>query len=885
MKQWHHLSYDQTVQELASNAAQGLSTPEVQLRLQRFGSNTLAGAEVVKWYRVLIRQFTNFLILILAFAACVSFVLGDILDAIAILAIVILNGVLGFVQEWKAENALKSLKKMLSPQCRVIRDQEIQDIKASDLVPGDIVLLERGNLVPADMRLIDTVDLKADEAALTGESIPVDKHIDAVAEDAYITARSCMVWMGTHIVNGRGRGIVVNTGADTEFGRIAALTGQIEETATRLQRQLAVLAKQLTIVIICVTTMVVFLGWLGGKPPLQMLLAGISLAVSAIPEGLPAVVTITLALGVRVMARKKALLRHLQTAETLGATSVICTDKTGTLTKNEMTIQKVWLASGAIDISGAGYEPTGEFIQNGSAIDPLAQVDLRALLETGQRCNHAQILRSTEGWVALGSPTEATFIVAAQKAKLPDNNACKIIHEHSFDSSRKRMSVIEESADKLIAHIKGAPETVLERADKILINGQEEVLDDALRAQITQAYEGFARQGLRTLALARKTLGSADLSNEEKAETELTFLGVVGIIDPPRTEVKEAIAKTKTAGIRVIMITGDAPDTALTVGRQIGLHAEKAVTGADIDKLSDEELSALLEQDIIFARTVPEDKFRIVKLLQGRDQLVAMTGDGVNDAPALKQADIGIAMGIRGTDVAKGAADMVLLDDNFTSIVAAIEEGRRQYTNIRKFVSYLVCSNFGEVLAVFINILTGAPLILLPIQILWVNLVTDSVTALSLGFEKAEQRTMDEPPRNINQPILDRTAFITLALFGSYLGFATLGLYYVALEGGSYGHANTVAFTAIVLMANILVINFRSFQKPLHKIGLFSNPWMLCAIALMITLQALAVYMPALQTVLKTQILDWADWRRILIAALPMIVGAEFYKILKYNRK
>lgn len=879
MKPFHALLSEDVLSALQTSAQDGLSDSESHARFEQYGPNKLIEEEAVRWPQILLRQFTNFLILILALAALLSYFLGDLIDAMAILAIVILNGSLGFVQEWKAETALEGLKKMLKPCCRVIRDGRVQNIDAAQLVPGDIVLLESGESVPADLRLIQSVNLKADESALTGESVPVDKESKAVEDDAHITARSCMAWMGTHIVNGRGKGVVIATGMKTEFGRIAGLTGSIQETQTRLQRQLSVLAKQLTVLVMAVIAIIVLMGWLGGKPPFQMLMAGIALAVSAIPEGLPAVVTITLALGVRIMAKRKALLRHLQTAETLGATSVICTDKTGTLTKNEMTVQKLWLGSGEIAVSGVGYEPKGQFSQNGRIIDASTNPDLKALLETGLICNHASIVKTETGWASIGSPTEAAFITAAEKAGL-NNDHGKILCEFSFNSTRKRMSVVEERQDELYAHVKGAPEVLLARADRILIDGKEHPLDEVLRKNIEQAYHDFARQGLRTLALAYKKLTSSRGIDEQEAEEQLVFIGVAGIIDPPRVEAKDAIAKTVTAGIRVIMITGDSPDTALAVAGQIGLTAEKAVTGSDLANMSDKDLLAILEDDMVFARAVPEDKFRIVKLLQSQNQLVAMTGDGVNDAPALKQADIGIAMGIRGTDVARGASDMVLSDDNFASIVGAIEEGRRQYANIRKFVRYLTSSNVGETIAVFLNILFGMPLILLPIQILWINLVTDSVTALSLSVEKAEDRVMEEPPRPLDQPILDKSGFMILGIFGSYIGLSSLLLYASYLDV-SYELANTIAFTALVILSNVLVLNFRSFERPMHKIGWLSNPWLIAAVSSMIALQLASVYTPFMQKIFKTVALGQNEWLLIIAIAAPMILGSEIYKTFK----
>ncbi|MCB1530570.1 MAG: HAD-IC family P-type ATPase [Rhodospirillales bacterium] len=880
MQAWHSLPVKNIEEALETSVREGVSAAEAGVRLKRCGANRLTESESVTWYQVFFRQFMNFLILILFIAAVLSFLLDDVIDSLAILAIIFLNGLLGFAQEWKAETALKNLKKMLTLRCRVIREGHVQDIDAGFLVPGDVVLLESGNSVPADLRLFDAVNLKTDESTLTGESMPVDKDIHPVDESKDISERTCMAWTGTHVVNGRGQGVVVATGMNTEFGRIAGLTGKIQETETRLKRQLGALAKQLAFLAIGVAVAIMIVGWFGGRPVLQMFLAGVSLAVAAVPEGLPAVVTITLALGVRIMARRKALLRNLQAAETLGATSVICTDKTGTLTKNEMTIQTLWLASGEVNISGAGYAPEGIFTREGRRIDPLEDRDLKALLETGGKCNHARIVQQDGGWAAIGSPTEAAFIVAAEKAGLKSVDYSRIFCEFSFNSIRKRMSVVEQCAGQDVVHVKGAPEVLLALSTKVLKDGVAQDMTDEMRVEIEAAYTRFAQNGLRTLALAKRNLESSAQPDEVAAESNLVFLGVAGIIDPPRAEVAEAVEKTRSAGIKVIMITGDSPDTALAVGRQIGLKAEKAVAGSELSRLSDEEAMVLLEEDVIFARTVPEDKFRLVQLLQAQGQLVAMTGDGVNDAPALKQADIGIAMGVRGTDVAKGAADIVLSDDNFSSIVQAIEEGRRQYANIKKFVQYLTSSNIGETLAIFLNILMGGPLILLPVQILWINLVTDSVTALSLSVEKAEGNLMREPPRPFNQDILDKRAIARLGLFGSYIGIASLILYEVYATQ-SYILANTVVFTGIVMMANIHTLNFRSLRSTMPTIGWFSNPWMLLAIAAMIALQISAVYVPFMREVLGTVPLGVEHWVVIILVAVPLFAVTEICKGMK----
>ncbi|MGZ9097511.1 MAG: cation-translocating P-type ATPase [Micavibrio sp.] len=872
MRLWYALSIEETEKVLEEGP-------------KNYGPNRLEGEDSIRWPMLLARQFGNLLVLILAVAAILSFFVGDEIDALAIVIIIILNALLGFVQEWKAETALKNLKNILSPRCRVLRNGHEEEIESEKLIPGDRVLLRAGNAVPADLRLVQVTNLKADESALTGESIAANKHTDALPENASLTDRHNMVWMGTHIVNGHGEGLVVATGMDTEFGRIAGLTGAIAETQTRLQKHLNILARQLGVLALVLSFAVVMIGVLGGRDLAQVLMTGISLAVAAVPEGLPAVVTITLALGMSAMARKKALLRHMQAAETLGAVSVICTDKTGTLTKNEMTVQKIWIAGGEIDVGGAGYVPEGSFSKGGHDFEPQLYSDLMALLDTGRKCNHARIEEDDKGWKIIGSPTEAALIVVAEKAGLKQNHGTCIVTEHSFNSDRKRMSVIEEAADGMIVHVKGAPEVLLPLSRYFMVEGEKVELTDSMREDIRRAYEGMAKGGVRTLALARRSISSPlrDIE-EEEAESDLVFLGVVGVSDPPRPEVREALRQAQQAGIRVILITGDSPDTALAVSRQIGLKAVRAVTGSDIKALTDDALFELLKEDILFARTVPEDKFRLVKLLQAQGQLVAMTGDGVNDAPALKQADIGVAMGIRGTDVAKGAADIVLMDDNFATIIAAVAEGRRQYANIRKFVYLLTSHSIGEVSAVFFNILLGGPLILLPIQILWINLATDGVTALALSVEKAEVTVMDEPPRLANQPLLSKNIMVILGLAGFYVGISSLILFEIYLDQ-SYALASTVAFTNIVMTAQVLALSFRSLQGPLTSIGWFSNPWILTAIFAMTMMQAAAIYTPFLQNILHTVPLSVQEWGVIVIVILPLLIIPEIYKGVKRNRK
>jgi len=881
---WHSLPVNEVLRELDSDGHQGLSREEAARRLERVGLNLLEETGVVPWPVVLGHQFVDVMIFILFLAALVAMALGEWIDAIAIFVILIINGILGFIQEWKAEQAIQALKRMLEPRCNVVRGAEEQTIGAKNLVPGDVVVLETGDRIPADLRLVRATALKIDESALTGESESADKNVEALPADTPLAERASAAWMGTAVTNGRAIGVVTATGMDTEFGRIATITQSVGREVTPLQRQLGILGKQLGMVALVVSGLVALAGWLVGKPLLEMLLVGISLAVAVVPEGLPAVVTITLALGVRAMIKRRALLRRLHASETLGTVSVICTDKTGTLTQNQMTVQRVWMPAGEVEATGIGYDPAGHFEQNGVKIDANLNPDLLALLGTGYYCNHARLLRGEAGWTILGEPTEAALVVAAYKARLNLAEPVPMAMELSFNSERKRMTVIDRrGAADFVAHVKGAPEVVLERCTRVLVDGVEKPFGEEDMERALQAVHRYGEQGLRTLAFARRHLD--ELPAEDKVEHQLTFLGIVGILDPPHLEVPEAVRLAGLAGIRVIMITGDNPKTAHSIARQIGMNSSAALTGREIDAMDDAALSEVLEGEVLFARTTPEHKMRIVKLLQQKGEVVGMTGDGVNDAPALKQAEIGIAMGVRGTDVAKGASDMILTDDNFASIINAVEEGRREYDNIQKFVRYLLSSNMGEVIAISINILLGGPLILLPVQILWMNLVTDGVTAVALGMEPAEEGIMRQPPRGAREPILDRRGILMVLLLGGYIGLATLWLFHHYLEkpGGDPALAHTVAFTSIILLEKMNVLNFRALRSPLVKIGFFSNPWVLAALAGTIGLQVAVVYVPVLQNALHTTALGLADWGLILIVAVPIFLLTEIYKRVQFG--
>jgi len=883
---WHAERAEAVVELLRSDAERGLSFREAEKRMELYGPNRIEAVRKERWYRILIRQFTDVLILILLVASGISFAIGELGDAVTILAIVLLNGILGFVQEFKAERAIEALQKMLSPQCKVVRDGKRRRIDASRLVPGDIVLLEIGDRVPADLRLLEAVNLKVDESALTGESVPVTKERSTVPEAAPLAERRNMVWMGTTVTNGYARGVVVATGMATEFGKIARLTSEVERAPTPLQRKLATLGKKLGILSVAISALVAIVGYLFGKDLMEMFLTGVSLAVAVVPEGLPAVVTITLALGVKAMVRRNALLRRLQAAENLGSANVICTDKTGTLTRNQMTVKKIWLFGGEIDVTGSGYDPAGHFEEGGRKIDYRGRRDLLLLLKTGLLCNHASLTKEEGGWRTGGEPTEASLIVAAYKAWLAPGEP-KIVSEFSFNSERKRMTVVVEEGEERVAYVKGAPEVLLERASHYYDGTETKSLDESARKRFEAAYLELAGHGLRTLAMAKRTLPPDTKLDPDDVERELTLLGIVGIIDPPRPEVPEAIRTAQRAGIRVVMITGDAPLTALAIAREVGLETTRAVTGSELAGMEDDSLKRALKEGAVFARTTPQEKLRIVTVLQADGLVTAMTGDGVNDAPALKRADIGIAMGQRGTDVAKGAADMILLDDNFASIVNAVREGRRQYDNIKKFVTYLLSSNTGEVIAIFVNILLGGPLILLPVQILWMNLVTDGMTAVALGLEPAEKGIMERPPRSVNAPFLQLRGVVMILLLGSYIGFGSLWLFHHYLSSALPEHeavalAQTVAFTGIIILEKMNVFNYRSLHAPMPLIGFFTNPWILGAWIATVGLQVAAVYVPFLQDALHTVALGWEEWLLIFEVALPIFVVVELYKAFEW---
>lgn len=848
-------------------ADRGLTSAEAARRLAEHGENRITAGQTISPLRILLRNFQSLLVVILMAAAILAAALGEMIDAAAIGFIVILNGLLGFAQEWRAERAIEALRDMLAPMAEVIRDGRPQVIPATDLVPGDVVVMAEGQKVPADISLRQTVGLRLDESILTGESVPVDRNADDPDPLAF---------MGTLVVAGRAEGVVADTGTATRFGQIAELTGSIGEKSTRLQRQLARLGRQLGIWGLAIAGMILAIGLLAGRDPFDMILTALSMAVAVVPEGLPVVVTLTLAIGASAMVRQKALLRRLQAAETLGAASVICTDKTGTLTENKMTATAVVTADAHYAVTGAGYDPAGRILRDESPVRAQDDPDLARLLHAAQVCNNARLEKSTE-WRMIGDPTEGALITLAYKgwAPLPDRDAR--MAETPFSSERKRMAMIAPGLDgALTLFVKGAPEAVMAVSTGLRRDGETQPLDDARWSEMQAEYEALAEQGLRVIALAeRPAHGPEDLS-----EIGLTLLGFAGLLDPPRDEVGPAVALCKEAGIRVVMITGDNAKTAAAIAGMVGIGHARLITGVEVEAMDDEALAQAVQEDVLFARTAPIHKTRIVAALQSGNAIVAMTGDGVNDAPALRQADIGMAMGERGTDVAKEAADLILLDDNFATIVRAIAEGRRQFGNIRKFVRYLLSSNSAEVIALTINLLIGGPLILLPFHILWLNLLTDGFSAVALGLEPGEPEQMQRPPLARDEQVLTARGALGLACVGIYMAGISLGLFYLYIDQGE-DLARTLAFTALVFCQEVAVFAFRSPERSAWRLGLWSNPWLVVAVVGMLGLQALAVYWPPLQTLLGTVPLGPSEIAVVLASAAPLAVGPTLAKALR----
>lgn len=903
-KLWYQMNADEAVARQRVDPEQGLPEEEAEQRRERYGPNELAEKAEISPITLFLSQFKDFMVLVLAAATLISGLLGEYLDAITIVAIIVMNGILGFIQEFRAERSLRSLKELSAPTAKVIRGGTLRQMPASQLVPGDIVLLESGDRVPADVRWLEANSLYAEESALTGESVPVGKHCDAIAaEHVPIGDQRNLGFMGTMVTRGTARALVVRTGMDTEMGKIADLIQNTEATETPLQHRLEQLGKVLIAVALGLTVMVVVAGILHGQPPYAMFLAGVSLAVAAIPEGLPAIVTIALAMGVQRMIKRKAIVRKLPSVETLGCASVICSDKTGTLTQNKMTVTHLWQGGRVFGVTGEGFEPYGQIEEGGRPVDLKGDSALRRLLQVGVLCSNAVLEESSPDakkksarekqpslWQLKGDPTEGALVVLGAKAGLTRTaleGLYRRIGEFPFDSERKRMSVLVEHQGGRLLCTKGAPDVILDLCTYALWDGKVIPFTPTLRAKVMAANEGMAKSALRVIGLAYREVKPAErLDGFEHAESQLVFVGLAGMIDPPRREVRDAIVTCKRAGIRTIMITGDHQTTAEAIAKQLGMlpHGGVVINGRELAAMSDEQLDKRVEEIYVYARVSPEHKLRIVKSLQRRGHVVAMTGDGVNDAPAIKAADIGIAMGISGTDVSKEASSLVLSDDNFATIVSAIEEGRGIYENIRKFIRYLLASNVGEILVMFFAMMLGMPLPLVPIQILWVNLVTDGLPAMALGVDQAEKDLMQQKPRPAKENIFARRLGWKIISRGLLIGLCTLAAFWITLQAApddpdNLVKAQTVAFATLVMAQLIHVFDCRSSRSIFHRNPL-QNRYLVLAVISSVLLLLGVVYIDQLQPIFKTVPLGALDWFITLVfAGIPtflMGLGSVF---------
>ncbi len=855
---------------LKTSLKTGLTEKEAQRRLRRCGDNKLESKDRRSLLASFLLQFKDFMVLVLLGATVISYLLGETLDAIAIIIIVILNAVLGFTQEYRAERSLEALKTLSPPGATIIRGGKFLQLPAAALVPGDLVLLETGNRVPADVRLVETLNLEVDEAALTGESVPVEKRASWIGEaDCPLGDRCNMAFMGTTVTKGRGRGLVVATGMQTEIGQIAGMIQGTEEDLTPLQKRLKGLGRWLIVLCLVIVAAVVGTGIVRGYSIYQMFMIGVTLAVAAIPEGLPAVVTIALAVGVQRMSRRRAIIRRLPAVETLGCTTVICSDKTGTLTQNQMTVTRLWLAHGTLTITGGGYRPEGEISLQGHPVSPKEDRVLQLSLEVCLLCNNSHLQPRGGTWEVIGDPTEGALLSLAMKGGLDRAQLEKeqpVLAEIPFDSYRKLMTVIVGDHSRR-ALTKGALEMVLPRCSRILTNQGLRPLTPGERERILRANDHLTGQGLRVLALAYRDVEPG--TSPRQVEEKMVFLGLVGMIDPPRPEVKEALQVASGAGIRTVMITGDHYRTAAAVGKELGLLAGEGeiLTGAELDRLTDGKLSQLVERTTVYARVTPQHKLRIVRALKARGHVVAMTGDGINDAPAVKEADIGIAMGKTGTDVTKEASAMVLVDDNYATIVAAVEEGREIYENIRKFIRYLLSCNVGEVLTMFGATLLGLPLPLIPMQILWMNLVTDGLPAIALGVDPGDQDIMRRPPRPTKEGIFAQGLHLKILVRGVLFALCALLVFSLSLNwrGGDLDKARTIAFSTLVMAQLFYVFQCRSERYSVFELGLLSNPQLALAVLCSTAMQLAAVHVGKLQPIFRTVSLDLNDWLLVLL--------------------
>jgi Ca2+-transporting ATPase len=908
---------DQVLADLSTDAARGLSESDAQARLRQYGPNELAAEPPVPAWRKFLAQFQDVLVILLLIATAISAGLWFYeresalpYEAIAIFSVVLINAILGYAQQARAEAAVAALRAMAASGATVVRDGEKQRIPAANIVPGDVIAIEEGDTIPADGRLIESVALQTAEAALTGESMPVSKDTDFIAGEVSLGDRHNMVFSGTAATYGHGKAVITATGMQTEMGRIAGMLKETPDETTPLERELDRVGKLLGLVVVgiavvMIATIILVEDIHGMSALFEVLILGVALAVAAVPEGLPAVVTAVLALGVQRMAQRKAIVRHLSAVETLGSASVIASDKTGTLTKNEMTVRTIVTASGRVQLSGIGYGPVGAVeVVDGKPLEGELRIEVERALTIADRANNAAVQLHDGRWSVRGDPTEGALLVAAHKIGLNEealDERFERVGEVPFSSERKLMTTVHTDAerkDRMLVFTKGAPDVLVARCSQELVGGDNRPLTPARCEEIARINEELAGQALRTLAVAARSLPAGALEPGEvsdEVENELAFIGLIGMIDPPRDEARQAVARAKSAGIRPIMITGDHPKTAAVIAAELGIGAnDRVLTGAELQKMSDDDLAEAVVDVSIYARVNPEHKLRIVKALRAHGATVAMTGDGVNDAPALKTADIGVAMGITGTDVSKEAADVVLTDDNFATIVAAVEEGRAIFDNIRKFLRYLLSSNIGEVLTMFFGVLLmrvigleknsdGVVLPLLATQVLWINLVTDGPPALALGIDPAAPDVMDRPPRPPDEGVITPRMWWGIAWVGIIMAVGTLAVLDASLPGGliegvgDVSYAQTMAFTTLMMFQLFNVFNARSDEHSALA-GLLHNPWLWTALGFSLALQVAVVYAPPLQRAFSTTSLTALDWARCVVAASSVLWLRELSK-------
>jgi len=882
---WHASETDEVFNELSSTA-EGLSKDEAQQRLLKYGANRLKPANKKSALARFLAQFHNLLIYVLIVAGFVTAMLGHWIDSGVIMGVVIINAIIGFIQEGKAEKSLDAIRNMLSLQAVVKRDGDAISLPAEQLVPGDVVLLQSGDKVPADLRLFKVRELRIDEAMLTGESLPVEKNTAPVTDHASIGDRKCLAYSGTLISQGQAQGVVVATGDHTEIGRISSMLGQVEMLTTPLLRQMAVFAQWLTLGICTIATATFTYGvFFHGNSMGDMFLAAVGLAVAGIPEGLPAIMTITLAIGVQQMARKNAIIRRLPAVETLGSVTVICSDKTGTLTRNEMTVQGITLGTSSCEVSGVGYAPHGAFSNKGKNLDLETQPLLRELVRAGLLCNDASLSLVDGAWQTQGDPTEVALVTLAMKAgfepahchnKLPRTDSIPFESQHRFMATLHH----DHNGHGLV-YIKGAPERLLDMCTMQRGDHEDTPLD---RDYWQQSMKAMASKGRRLLAIACKTVPAEQKNlNFKDVENGFTLLGIVGIIDPPRDEAIRAVQDCQAAGIRIKMITGDHALTASTIGRQMGIGDGKLViTGAEMEQYNEQQLKEAVQRCDIFARVSPEQKLQLVTALQAGGEVVSMTGDGVNDAPALKRADVGVAMGLKGTEVAKEAAEMVLTDDNFASIAQAVEEGRTVYDNLKKSILFILPTNGGEALIIIAAIIMGRMLPITAAQILWVNMITAVTLALALAFEPAEKNVMQRPPRNPAEPILTPFLIWRIAFVSSIMLVGTFGLFLWERDhGSSIELARTIAVNTLVVFEIFYLFSARYLLEPsLNYKGLTGNRYALYAIAILVVMQLLFTYFPPMQILFSTVAMNSEEWLRVILIGSSVIFFVELEKLL-----